>query len=225
MGFFFKMNLKSVLKENDIYPLFGGLLKGQPYIFDFSSKNPKTLEYNLNDFQDFNDNIFNELKNSGMSWGIGKYLEERRNILRGSINIINEKRIYHLGLDIIVPYNSVVFCPLDGYVHKLGKETQKGNYGGYLVLKHQVNNQTFYSLYGHLKTPHKVQLGQEVVAGQELALIGKESDSGGWFCHLHLQLITQKAMNEGYSEWGYISKKLLPKVGEYFPDPNSLFKW
>ena len=51
MGFFFKMNLKSVLKENDIYPLFGGLLKGQPYIFDFSSKNPKTLEYNLNDFQ------------------------------------------------------------------------------------------------------------------------------------------------------------------------------
>ena len=40
MGFFFKMNLKSVLKENDIYPLFGGLLKGQPYIFDFSSKNP-----------------------------------------------------------------------------------------------------------------------------------------------------------------------------------------
>ena len=69
MGFFFKMNLKSVLKENDIYPLFGGLLKGQPYIFDFSSKNPKTLEYNLNDFKEFNEDIFNELKNSDMSWG------------------------------------------------------------------------------------------------------------------------------------------------------------
>ena len=96
MGFFFKMNLKSVLKENDIYPLFGGLLKGQPYIFDFSSKNPKTLNYNLNNFQEFNEDIFNELKNSGKKWGIGKYLEERKNILRGSINIINEKRIYHL---------------------------------------------------------------------------------------------------------------------------------
>ena len=59
--------------------------------------------------------------------------------------------------------------------------------------------QTFYSLYGHLKTPHKVQLGQELVAGQELGKIGKESDSGGWFCHLHLQIITQKAMN-AYSE-------------------------
>ena len=225
MSFFFKMNLKSVLKKNDIYPLFGELLKGDPYVFDFSSKNPKTLNYNLNNFQEFNEDIFNELKNSGKKWGIGKYLEERENILRGSINIINEKRIYHLGLDIIVTYNSVVFCPLDGYVYKLGKETQKGNYGGYLVLKHQVNNQAFYSLYGHLKTPHKVQIGQELVAGQELGKIGKESDSGGWFCHLHLQIITQKAMNEGYSEWGYISKKLLPKVRKYFPDPNFLFKW
>ncbi len=219
------MNFNYKLDKFDVYPLFGDLLKGEPYVFDFSSKNPKTLNYNLDNFQEFNEDIFNELKHSGKKWGIGEYLEERKNILRGSINIINEKRIYHLGLDIIVPYNSVVFCPLDGYVHKLGKETQKGNYGGYLILKHKVNNQTFYSLYGHLKTPHKVQLGEKILAGQELALIGKESDSGGWFCHLHLQIITQKAFNKGYSEWGYISKKLLPKVGEYFPNPNLLFKW
>ena len=133
------------MKESDIYPLFGDLLKGEPYVFDFSSKNPKTLNYNLNNFQEFNEAIFNELKSSGMKWGIGKYLEERRNILRGSINIINEKRIYHLGLDIIVPFNSVLFCPLDGYVYKIGKETQKGNYGGYLILKHKIKNQIFYS--------------------------------------------------------------------------------
>ena len=219
------MNFNYKLEKFDVYPLFGDLLKGEPYVFDFSSKNPKTLEYNLNNFHDFNDAIFNELKNSDRKWGIGEYLEERKNILRGSINIINEKRIYHLGLDIIVPYNSVVFCPLEGKIHKLGKETQKGNYGGYLVLEHKINNQTFYSLYGHLKTPHKVELGEKILAGQKLARIGRESDSGGWFCHLHLQIITQKAMNEGCSEWGYISKKLLPKVGEYFPDPNFLFKW
>ena len=219
------MNFNYKLEKFDVYPLFGDLLKGEPHVFDFSSKNPKTLKYNLKNFQEFNENIFNELKNSGKKWGIGKYLEERENILRGSINIINEKRIYHLGLDIIVPYNSVVFCPLEGKIHKLGKETQKGNYGGYLVLEHKINNQTFYSLYGHLKTPHKVQLGEKILAGQELARIGKESDSGGWFCHLHLQIITQKAFNKGYSEWGYISEKLLPKVGEYFPDPNFLFKW
>ena len=75
------MNLISVLKENNIYPLFGDLLKGEPYVFDFSSKNPKTLSYNLNNFHDFNDAIFNELKHSGKKWGVGKYLEERKNIL------------------------------------------------------------------------------------------------------------------------------------------------
>ena len=219
------MNFNYKSEEINVYPLFGDLLKGEPYVFDFSSKNPKTLDYNLNNFQEFNEDIFNELKHSGKKWGIGKYLEERKNILRESINIISEKRIYHLGLDIIVPYNSVVFCPLDGYVYKLGKETQKGNYGGYLILKHKIKNEIFYSLYGHLKTPHKVQLGQKILAGQELALIGKESDSGGWFCHLHLQVLTQKAMNEGYSEWGYIPKLLLSKLGEYFPNPNFLFKW
>ena len=148
--------------------------------------------------------------------GVGKYLEERRNILRGSINIINQKRIYHLGLDIIVPYNSVVFCPLDGYIHKLGKETQKGNYGGYLVIKHEIKDQTFYSLYGHLKTPHKVQLGQKILAGQELGRIGKESDSGGWFCHLHLQIITQKAMNKDIQNGDIFLKNFSLKLKSTF---------
>ena len=51
MSFFFKMNLRSIIKECDLHPLFGDLLKGEPYVFDFSSKNPKTLNYNLDNFQ------------------------------------------------------------------------------------------------------------------------------------------------------------------------------
>jgi hypothetical protein len=61
---FIRTTKKLLLKENDIYPLFGDLLKGEPYVFDFSSKNPKTLSYNLNNFHDFNNTIFNELKHS-----------------------------------------------------------------------------------------------------------------------------------------------------------------
>ena len=231
MGFFilfnyFKRMYFELFKDKRfIYPIFVDLLKGEPYIFDFSSKNPKTLDYNLKSFDEFNSAVFNELKKSGCKWGIGKYLEERKNILGHYSNIMSEERFFHLGLDIIVPYNSRVFCPLNGVVFKIGKEIQMGNYGGYIVLKHEINNENFYSLYGHLKTPHQVKLGEKLYAGDMLARIGKESDSGGWFSHLHLQVITQKAMNEGYSEWGYISKKLLPKVGEYFPNPNFLFKY
>ncbi|MBO0341329.1 MAG: peptidoglycan DD-metalloendopeptidase family protein [Bacteroidota bacterium] len=208
-----------------IHPLFGNFLKGEPYIFDFSSNNPKTLEYNLFDFAEFNDMVFNELDGSSHQWGIGRYLEERKTLLRAYPNIIEEKRYYHLGLDIIVPYDTPMFSPLDAEVYKTGKETTVGNYGGYIILKHSVNGVVFFSLYGHLKTPLPVNSGDKIKAGQKFAYIGQESDSGGWFCHVHLQILTQQAIDDGYADWGYISPALLPKVETYFPSPYFLFKY
>ena len=168
--------------------------------------------------------VFDELEESSCTWGIGKYLEERKNILREYSNIIEEKRYYHLGLDIIVPFDTPMFSPLDAVVYKTGKETRLGNYGGYIMLKHEINEVTFYSFYGHLKTPHLVRQGENIRAGQEFARIGKESDSGGWFCHTHLQILTQKAVDDGFTDWGYISPELMPKVESYFPSPYYLFK-
>lgn len=218
---YYPLNLHGI----DIQPLFGDYLKGDPYIFDFSSDNPKTLDYDPMDFQQFDRMIFDELDQSNLKWGIGRYLEERKSILRDYPNIIEEKRYYHLGLDIIVPYDTPMFAPLDAEVYKTGKETQIGNYGGYIMLKHDVNGVVFYSFYGHLKTPHSVTEGEKIKAGQEFTRIGKESDSGGWFCHTHLQILTQKALDDGYTDWGYISPALLPKVELYFPSPYFLFKY
>ncbi|SDQ67129.1 peptidoglycan DD-metalloendopeptidase family protein [Flagellimonas zhangzhouensis] len=218
---YYPLNLNGVT----IHPLFGDYLKGTPYIFDFSSNNPKTLEYTLFDFQQFNTMIFDELAATNHQWGIGKYLEERKTLLRAYPNIIEEKRYYHLGLDIVVPFDTPMFAPLDAEVYKTGKETTVGNYGGYIILKHNINGVVFYSLYGHLKTPHLVKVGDKIKAGQEFAHIGQESDSGGWFCHVHLQILTQEAMDAGYSDWGYISSTLLPKVEEYFPSPYFIFNY
>lgn len=218
---YYPLNLNGIT----VYPLFGDFLKGEPYIFDFSSDNPKTLAYDLTDFMQFDAMVFAELDHSESHWGVGRYLEERKTILRGSPNIIREGRYYHLGLDIIVPFNTPVFAPLDAEVFKTGKEMKQGNYGGYLVLKHQVHGVAFYSLYGHLKTPHLVSVGQKIKAGQEFARIGKESDSGGWFCHVHLQILTQAAIDDGYMDWGYISPALMPQLEKYFPSPYFLFKY
>ncbi|MEC8832068.1 MAG: peptidoglycan DD-metalloendopeptidase family protein, partial [Bacteroidota bacterium] len=157
----------------DIHPLFGDFLKGKPYIFDFSSNNPKTLEYPLTDFHQFNQKVFDELKDAYRSWGIGRYLEERKSLLRSYPNIIEEQRYYHLGLDIIVPYNTPMFAPLDAEVYKTGKETTLGNYGGFIILKHKINGVVFYSLYGHLKTPHLVRVGDKIKAGQKFAHTGE----------------------------------------------------
>ena len=218
---YYPLNLNGIT----IRPIFGDFLKGNPYIFDFSSNNPKTLEYTLFDFEEFNAMIFDELEASNHQWGIGKYLEERKTLLRAYANIIEEQRYYHLGLDIVVPYNTPMFAPLDAVVYETGKETTVGNYGGYIILKHDVGGVVFYSLYGHLKTPHSVRSGEKIKAGQAFARIGQESDSGGWFCHVHLQILTQEAMDEGYMDWGYISPALLPKVETYFPSPYFLFNY
>jgi murein DD-endopeptidase MepM/ murein hydrolase activator NlpD len=213
------------LNSTDIYPIFGNYLKGQPYIFDFSSNNPKTLEYNTSDFKQFNQMVFEELESSSHQWGIGKYLEERKNMLRDYPNIIEEKRYYHLGLDIIVPFDTSIYSPLNAEVFEIGKEILIGNYGGFVLLKYDINGVIFYSFYGHLKTPHLVNKGDKIIAGQEFARIGKESDSGGWFCHTHLQVLTQDAINKGYTDWGYISPDLMPLVEQYFPSPYPLFKY
>ncbi|NQX92439.1 MAG: peptidoglycan DD-metalloendopeptidase family protein [Flavobacteriales bacterium] len=214
-----------ILQDVNIQPLFGELLEGDPYIFDFSSKNPKTLEYDANDFEGFDQLVFDELKVSGMKWGIGRYLEERKNLLRHYPNIIEEKRYYHLGLDIVVPFDTAMYAPLDSVVHKVGKETKVGNYGGYVMLGHELKGVKFYSFYGHLKTPHSVKEGDKIKAGEEFARIGKESDSGGWFCHVHLQILTQAAIDDGYMDWGYINPELFPQVEKYFPSPYFLFKY
>ena len=214
-----------ILHGVDIYPLFGDFLEGKPYIFDFSSHNPKTLAYSASNFKAFNRLIFEELEQSSHQWGIGKYLEERKNLLREYPNIIEEERYYHLGLDIIVPYDTPMFSPLDAEVYEVGKETQIGNYGGYVILKHKVNEVVFYSLYGHVKTPHTVGVGDMLSAGQEFARIGQERDSGGWFCHVHLQILTQEAIDDRYANWGYISPELMPQVEKYFPSPYFLFKY
>ncbi|MDW3192228.1 MAG: peptidoglycan DD-metalloendopeptidase family protein [Cytophagales bacterium] len=218
---YYPLNLNGI----EVYPLFGDYLKGKPYIFNFSSNNPRTSEYNLTDFHEFNQMIFDEMERSSCQWGIGKYLEERKNILRDYPNIIEEQRYYHLGLDIIVPYDTPMFCPLDADVFKIGKEQQIGNYGGYVMLKHEINEIVFYSFYGHLKTPHMVSVGDKLESGEVFARIGQESDSGGWFCHTHLQILTQQAIDDGYTNWGYISPKMMTDLDKYFPSPYFLFRY
>ena len=93
------------------------------------------------------------------------------------------------------------------------------------MLGHELKGVKFYSFYGHLKTPHSVKEGDKIKAGEEFARIGKESDSGGWFCHVHLQILTQAAIDDGYMDWGYINPELFPQVEKYFPSPYFLFKY
>lgn len=208
----------------EVYPLFGQRLIGAPLVFDFSSANPEVELFDTADFEGFQQRIFSQLEQSGASWGVGRYLEERGLLLSRYPQMAAEQRYFHAGLDIVVPGGWPLHAPLDGTVHALGRDAGLGNYGGYLVLRHVLGGTVFYSLYGHLALPLPLEPGAEVRAGQVVGQIGAGLDSGGWFTHTHLQIITERAMTEGRMLQGYVTAADLRQIEELFPSPYPLFR-
>lgn len=208
-----------------VAPLFGTALEGPPHVFDFSSRNPRADTYDPSRFFTFQKNIIEELAAHEKKWGVGKYLEERAYLLRFYPQMIREKRFYHAGLDITAPAGTPVYAPLDAEVFEVGKEEGIGNYGGFVVLRHGEGDEEFYSFYGHLLSRHEVRKGQKLAAGERFASIGDGEDSGGWFTHTHLQILTPRAIKEGKMMTGYIAESDLPLVESYFPSPYSLLRY
>ena len=102
-----------------------------------------------------------------------------------------DRRTVHLGIDVFLPAGTVVHAPLDGTVHSVDVCSENLGYGGVLVLRHETDCQLpFYSLYGHLAhevvTRHAV--GDDVRSGDEIALLGSQTENGGWAPHIHVQL-------------------------------------
>ena len=160
-----------------------------------------------------------------MTWGIGRYLEERRGILRNFPQMITENRIYHVGLDIVVPEGAILHTPISGNVFDVGKEEGPGNYGGYVILRHQLEETVFYCLYGHLFSRYDVRAGEYLRAGEPFGAVGGEHDSGGWFTHVHMQILTERALREKRMFQGYVAEKDLPHLEELFPSPMYLFRY
>lgn len=206
-----------------IFPLFGDALKGRPYILDLSPAHAKPGTYATTDYQTFQKQIFEKLDQHQASWAIGKYLEDRSGLLHDYPDMIDEGRIYHAGLDIIVPPQLPLFAPIAGEVYETIVDEGLGSYGGIVVLRHQLGTLIFYSLYGHLNTDFDVKVGQAMQPGDLLGRIGEDRDSGGWFTHTHLQILTEKAVNQGWLLKGYVTEKDLPRIESLFPTPYPLF--
>ncbi len=206
-----------------IHPIFKELT-GEPFILDMSVDSDIFNAVDINDqmaFQKFLD----ELMKNKYNWGIGAYLENREKVLLQYPQMVEEKRFFHLGLDIIVPLGTPLHAPLSSIVKESGYEQGKGNYGAYVLLMHESNNfDTFYSFYGHLNKTKLPDAGEKFNAGEIFAYIGDFHENGNWFYHTHLQIITQKGLDEGYISKGYCSVGDLPKIESICPSPLYLFR-
>jgi len=162
---------------------------------------------------------------SDYSWGISAYLENRATLLSECPQMVSEKRFFHLGLDIIVPLGTTLHAPLQGSVAETGYESGEGNYGGFVLLKHDSPYfETFYSFYGHLRLSSLPGTGRSLDAGMPFAEIGDFHENGNWFYHTHLQVITPKGLERGYLSKGYCSERDLAEMNNLCPSPIPLFK-
>ena len=131
----------------------------------------------------------------------------------------------HLGLDIIVPLGTPLHAPLNGIVAESGYESGEGNYGGFVLLRHDSQYfQSFYSFYGHLRRSTLPAIDQTFTAGEPFAEIGDFAENGNWFHHTHLQVITAKGLDNGYIAKGYCSERDLAHMESLCPSPLPLFK-
>ncbi|TCZ74810.1 peptidoglycan DD-metalloendopeptidase family protein [Flaviaesturariibacter aridisoli] len=133
------------------------------------------------------------LHRKGARYGVGGYNEHRTIYARAEKFDTSgeEPRRLHLGIDIWGPAGTPVSAPLDGIVHSFADNNVFGDYGGTVILQHEVNGFVFHTLYGHLgraSLQGKVE-GQAVKAGTQIATFGVAEENGHWPPHLHFQVI------------------------------------
>lgn len=129
---------------------------------------------------------------------IGGYLEQRSLYKRSThFGTGTFERNIHLGVDLWAKEGTVLYCPLDGIIHSVNDNKGLANYGPTVILEHESDEQSFYSLYGHLSRSSLLSLsvGHKLVAGEVLGSIGSMEENGNWPPHVHIQLIRDLEWN------------------------------
>lgn len=158
----------------------------------------------------------------------GGYLEKRnlynRSDYFNSTQSGTERNI-HLGIDLWISAGSQIFVPIEGEVHSFANNTNFGDYGPTIILKHHLKGFQFYTLYGHLslESIQQIKIGQFFEVGDPLATLGTAKVNGDYAPHLHFQIIRDIADYQGDYP-GVCSQSEVAYYRTNCPDPNLLLK-
>ncbi len=167
--------------------------------------------------------IQKKIDDAGAVAAVGGYLEKRNMYQHTELFEHDQARCIHIGVDVFMPAGIAVYAPLDGEVHSFANRQVDGDYGPVIILRHQLGDMVFHSLYGHLAQSSLADLsaGKKVVAGEKIAVIGSRPVNGNWPPHLHFQIIRDM---QGYQ--GDYPGVVRPAELEFFkqncPDPWAL---
>ena len=158
----------------------------------------------------------------------GGYLEPRPIYTSSAYDRIGnygrESRTIHLGIDYWLPSKTPVHTVLDGEVMIAINDAGDKEYGGLIILKHQTQAFTFYTLYGHLSVSSatKNKVGDILKKGSRIGELGDYPENGNWPPHLHFQvLLSLLDYQKDYPGVAYHSEMEVWK--SICPDPNLLF--
>jgi peptidoglycan LD-endopeptidase LytH len=168
--------------------------------FDFTSANKTLTSDTIADTVLFSKYVEKQLEDGAAKYGIGGYNENRTLYQRSDLfDDIEEPRTIHLGIDIWGPAGTKVYAPLGGMVHSFAFNNAFGDYGATIILLHQIETISFYTLYGHvsLSDLSGLQEGKYINRGEVIAHFGKPEENGNWPPHLHFQIIEDMEFKEG----------------------------
>lgn len=173
--------------------------KNKLHVFDFTETNTTLHLSDITDTGKLSQHVNNMLEKHQAIYGIGGYNENRVLYKSSSLFDGEQPRTIHLGIDIWGPANTKVYAPLGGMVHSFAFNNAWRDYGATIILLHQLDTISFYTLYGHLSLNDIAQLqeGNYVNRGQVIGHFGVPEENGNWPPHLHFQIIKEINFQEG----------------------------
>ncbi len=216
------------ISSKPLYVLDSGIPLQLYVPLDLSISNNHLYDIDTSSSKDLEAYIFNYIKAKRGRVAYGGY-NEVRNIYQRSTHFNQQdtasQRNIHLGMDLWIEAGTRVFSPLDATVHSFANNSNYGDYGPTIILKHGINDIEFYTLYGHLSTESitSINVGQIFKQGEQIASLGEASVNGDYAPHLHFQIIKDIQGYKGDYP-GVCSKKDLSFYLNNCPDPNVLLK-
>ena len=220
--------LASILKALPPTKVIDSSIHLSKYVpLDLSVTNHELMEMKPENASEFETFISNYLEKNNAEVAFGGYIEGRTLYKRSTIfknDSIPERNI-HIGLDLWTKADTAVLAPLSGKVHSFKNNIGLGDYGPTIILEHIIENEKFYTLYGHLslESINNLTVGTFYRKGESIATIGNSEINGDYAPHLHFQII--KNIENYWGDYpGVCSRDDLNFYIENCPDPNLLLK-
>lgn len=162
----------------------------------------------------------------GLDASYGGWLEDRRALWRGSY-LDEDHRYLHLGIDVNVPAGTSIALPRRSAVVRVDDDhPEPYGWGSRLILRPEGMETVL--ILAHLSPDIRIGPGDTLEAGELVGRVGDHPRNGGWFPHLHVQLVELRhfeiLLANGLRDLdGYGLPEDGDRLAVQFPNPTLLF--